>query len=222
MNSSSGTPTLRPDHHPAVAQESPRGWSAGYGAGTRFHCSRPRTTPEAVAFFTARWSAGPRFGSSTAARYGREHVLLEMVHAGAVADPVRLDPQEEARAAAARPVALPEPQVEVGLVRALVGREARVAVDAQDRAVDARVGVDARRQARQPLAERDDQLAGRLQHEPLVVRAVRLEPGAVVVLAQVAQKVQGGGIETGEGCHGKTVGRSAVTCLCRAEATSSQ
>ena len=222
MNSSSGTPSLRPHHHPAVAQQiAPR----VVGRVRRGHplpllAAEDDARPRRLLHRPHELRPTLRIVDGRAVR--GDHLLVEMVHAGAVPDAIRLDPQEEARAAAARPIALPEPEVEVRLVRALVGREPRIAVEPQDRAVDARIGVDARRQARQSPAERHDQLAGRPQHQPLVVRAVRLEPGAVVVLAQVAQKAQGGGIETGEGCHGKTVGRRAVTCLCRPEATSSQ
>ncbi len=74
----------------------------------------------------------------------------------------------------------------MGFVQALVGRKAHVAIDAEDAAS----GIADQRQPglMQRLPDGDDQLAEWGQHFSLVDRFARLEPGRVVVIAQLVEK----------------------------------
>jgi hypothetical protein len=106
-----------------------------------------------------------------------------------------------------------EVQAGVGLVGRLVFCEARVAVDAEDRAaVGPRIGDEVRTDLAEVGREVDDELDQRLAHVALEARPVLLEPVAVIVLLQLAQEVEEGGTEVGglrgaRGCcgHGRTI-----------------
>ena len=91
------------------------------------------------------------------------------------------------------------------LVRALVAGEAGVAVQAHDRAPDARIGVDARGEAIELGSERLDEVAGGLEQERVVLLPVRLEPRPVVVLAEVAEETKRLRREALEAAHSTTV-----------------
>ena len=153
VNASAGSGSVVAATSPPWRSRSARGMVGGVGQRARASSAPGRTgRRRARALRTARSSAAPRRVSATARRYSAQHGALEVVHARAERDGVGVEAHEEARVLAARPVALPEPQVEMRPVGPLVGREAGVAGDAQDRAVHPRIGVDARDDLGQPLA----------------------------------------------------------------------
>src|SRR5262249_23217944 len=86
-----------------------------------------------------------------------------------------------------------EPTRGVRLVRRLVLREARVAIDSEHGSLG--IAADLRREAREPCVELLDQLAHRLAHLNLVLGAPRLEPVLVVVGCKLAEKTEGGARE---------------------------
>src|SRR5690606_10570077 len=78
-----------------------------------------------------------------------------------------------------------------GLVRGLVVGEARVAVDAEQRAAHfRRVGAEMRAHPGQRDLQVAEQALERLAHVGLVVRLVGLAPGALVVAGQGAEELQ--------------------------------
>jgi hypothetical protein len=82
-----------------------------------------------------------------------------------------------------------EVDADVRLVRSLVMREARVAVDPEQRPADGlRLGLEVRADLAQLGREVADELEGRLLRVLDVASLVRLEPLAVVVLAKLAQE----------------------------------
>ena len=84
-----------------------------------------------------------------------------------------------------------EPDARRGLVRRLVLREARVAVDAEQRAADAPgVGPQVRADLAQVRLEVLDEGERRLEHVGLVAVLVGVEPLAVVVLLQVGEEAE--------------------------------
>src|SRR5205085_11139046 len=119
-----------------------------------------------------------------------EHRTLEPVHARAQDQALGREPEPVAGAFPARALALPEPEVEMVLVRALGAGAAGVAVQAHDRAPDARIGVDARGEAIEFGSERLDEVAGGLEQERVVLLPVRLEPRPIVVLAEEAKRLR--------------------------------
>src|SRR5438132_1536660 len=72
----------------------------------------------------------------------RQRLRLELVNAAAEHQLLRRQAEEEPRRVPPLAIAAPEPEVEVVLVRRLVLREPDVAVDAHDRSVHARLGVE--------------------------------------------------------------------------------
>src|SRR5215467_817051 len=85
--------------------------------------------------------------------------------------------------------AVMEPAAGVRLVRRLVLREARVAVDAEHRPLG--VSADFRREAREPSVELFDELAHRLAHFVLVLGTPCLEPLLVVVRRKLPEEAKG-------------------------------
>src|SRR5690242_136356 len=77
------------------------------------------------------------------------------VHTSPKDETLLLQPKEIPRPLTSGTVALPEPQVDMGLVWRLVGRKARIAVDGKDRTVDFRLGMKVWPQARQELGHRE-------------------------------------------------------------------
>jgi hypothetical protein len=126
---------------------------------------------------------------------------VESMRTRANADHRGADADEEPRDRAF-PLSVPEPEIEVVIVRALVPAEPDVAVDAEDGAQDTRFGVGLRREPVQLLAYRHDEPSRRLQVPALVVVAMRLEPGPVVVIGEISQVVEGGLRKAGEGGPG--------------------
>src|SRR5206468_8460039 len=68
-----------------------------------------------------------------------EPLALQRMHAAAEENRLRRDAQIETRPVPAFPVAVPEPEVEMVLVGALIPGEAHITVDAADRAVHLRL-----------------------------------------------------------------------------------
>src|SRR5690606_21228036 len=98
------------------------------------------------------------------------------------------------------------------LVRRLAVGEARVAVDAEQRAAHrARIGAEVRADRGQRRLQVADQAQEGLAHVRLVVGAVGLEPGLVVVSRQAAQEAQAGIAE---------VGSHSPSCSSRPQASS--
>src|SRR5919108_1559878 len=88
---------------------------------------------------------------------------------------VRRQPEPEAGPLAAGPVAVPEPEIEVILIRTLVPRETRISDDAHDRAADSRIGVEL---GSELVTHGLDEVTRRLEQQRLVLLAVRVEPVA--------------------------------------------
>ena len=85
---------------------------------------------------------------------------------------------------------------DVGLVRRLVLREARVAVDPEDRPL--RIGPQRDAASREPVVEGGDQRLHRLLEQPLEVGLPRLKPGAVVVGREIEEELDRLGLEAAE------------------------
>jgi hypothetical protein len=117
-----------------------------------------------------------------------ETVLVEHVHARADHEPLRCQAKEEARQAPALLLALPEEEIEVRLVGALVLREAHVAVHAHERAADAGLERDRGRALLERRADRHDELGRRLDPDLLEARLVRVEEDLGVVLLELAEE----------------------------------
>ena len=100
------------------------------------------------------------------------------------------------QAAVGRALEPREARPEVRLVRRLVLREARVAVDPEDRALG--IGEERDVAGRQALRQRGDQRLDRFLEQPLVVGLARVEPVALVVRREVGQEVDGLGPEPAE------------------------
>src|SRR3954451_19315225 len=143
----------------------------------------------------------------------REGRRLEAVHTGSERHGARAQTHEQTGSLAARTFALPEPEVDVVLVRALVRAEPGVAVDPQDRAVDPRLRSDARRHPDgQLLAECDDEVLRRLHQRRLIGVAMRVEVLPRVALREALEELEALAGKAGErGC-----GRAAhVRASCR-------
>src|SRR6185437_13134077 len=89
---------------------------------------------------------------------------------------------------------------EIGLVRALVERKAHVAVDAKHRSP--RIRVDGHLRLSQSRREVGGQQLQRREQLALVRRLSRLKPGAIVILLELAQKLQRLRRESVESIHG--------------------
>jgi len=109
--------------------------------------------------------------------------------AGAGHDVAGLEVQVEARGVGVLGRLVAELDADPGLVGALVLREADVAMDAEQRPLAGpRVGVEVAADTAQPRRELGDELLRRVEQVLLVACPVGLEPVAVVVARQVAQK----------------------------------
>ena len=97
----------------------------------------------------------------------------------------------------ARPVPLPEPQLDV-VAEPGAPREPRIAVEAQDRAPDAGFGAHAGGQPLQPGSQLDHERASGLQQQGLVFSSMLLEPVAPVVGGQLGQEAERGSGEASE------------------------
>lgn len=126
------------------------------------------------------------FGYDLARQFGHAVVALGHVHARGEKALLRADLQIEAAAGGLLHAAARPPRGEVCLVRALVGGEANVAVDAHHRLVRRPhvVGRELGHALRDLVHEREH----RHLHCALVSAAASLKPGAVVVARQPAQE----------------------------------
>ena len=110
---------------------------------------------------------------------------LQGRHARAKSESFGVESQEITRPFAARPIALPEPDVEIRLVGRLIRRKANVAVDGEDRAADFWLGVDAFTQLRQARTYGNHELARGVHVVGLIGVVVGLEPVPIVVEPQL-------------------------------------
>jgi hypothetical protein len=127
----------------------------------------------------------------------RQPLGVEPMAAGPDAEDLRGEPSEEAAHGAAA-LALPEPKVDVVLVRTGVAGEAGISVDAEDRAQHPGLGPDPRGELDQLLPGGDHERLGRRDPEHLVFAPVGVEPVLVVVTTQLAQEPGGLWRETAE------------------------
>src|SRR5580765_4025774 len=117
----------------------------------------------------------------------------------------------EAGPHALRELPMPEARGDMGLVRLLVFREPRVAIDAVDRMLraDEQLGRDRAHVLRQPLHDGNHGLA----YDLVVLVAPRVEPLAAVVPLEPREKRKRGRAEAWRRCrHGYRAGCACCTC----------
>src|SRR5262245_1991588 len=127
-------------------------------------------------------------GVHAGAAISLQHFRREHINAHAQHQVRRLEVKIVARALHAWPAALPKHGCQIGFIRPLVLAEAYVAVEAEQRAINPRIGIDVRRQFLEPFSHRHYKPLRWLHHEILVLFTMRFEPEFVIVLGEMDEE----------------------------------